>query len=130
MLSISMVWLKQRLQAKFKDHHVNLQDQNIDINLIQSSLNCCGIKGASDWLILDTVVPSSCCVSGVTSNCDTKIVENLWPAGCYNQLSYFIDNNIGLMSLLVVAFAAVTLIGVFCSFSWAKKISTSYESLY
>lgn len=124
-----MVWLKQRLQAKFNAHHVTLQDDvTVDMNLIQSALNCCGVQGMSDWTTLDLAVPSSCCASGL-ENCDTRIADNVWPQGCFKQMDSFIDHNIGLMSLLVLSFAAVTLLGVFCSFSYAKKFSSSYERI-
>lgn len=134
LLSVSMLWLKQRLQMNFNEH-VNMQEGPIDMDLIQSSLNCCGLRGFGDWVQLVNAtssssaghlsIPSSCCSSPY---CDTRNSDNLWPQGCVSQMETFIDNNVGVMSLLVLSFAAVTLLGVFCSFSFARKVSvSSYE---
>lgn len=99
----------------------------MDMDLIQSSLKCCGLKGAEDWFnVLHSAVPSSCCLSDIP-NCDTRQAGNVWTRGCTTEMESFIDNNIGVISILVLFFAAVGLFGVFCSFSWARKYSSSYE---
>lgn len=127
-MSVCLLWLKEQLQLKLGAHRLNVQDSSIDMNLIQSSLKCCGLKGGvADWTSLDLSVPVSCCSSA--DNCNVMAAVGLWPEGCYSQMGVFIDNNIGIMSLLVLVFAAVTLFGVFCSFSWAKKYSPEYEIL-
>lgn len=127
LLSLSMVWLKQQLLAKFNAHRVDFDDATINMNFIQSSLNCCGIQGLSDWTTIHLAVPGSCCLA---ESCDTRFAENLWSQGCHSQMSSFMDNNLGVMSLLVLSFSAVSLMGVFCSFSFAKRFSSTYEIIY
>lgn len=131
LLSVSMVWLKQKLMAKFNDlqRHGDsslFTSSDIDMHLIQTSLKCCGFTGPGDWVKAGRTV-SSCCTF---ANCDPGKLSNLFTKGCVGEMEKFVDSNIGAMSLLLLVFGVVSLVGVFCSFSWARKYSvSSYEEI-
>lgn len=99
------------------------------IDVMQSTLHCCGIYGYADWRNLNPPkdVPSSCCKE---PKCEPNDVEQIYTDGCYNLVLDFINNNIGLVAGTAIGVAFFPLVGIFLACCLASNINKAeYEQV-
>ncbi|KAJ8974805.1 hypothetical protein NQ317_000406 [Molorchus minor] len=75
-----------------------------DFDRIQQTLHCCGNHGPTDWLNLNTPqpIPISCCIK---ANCNTDIDGEIYTEGCYDKVTDFLFENIGIVAGAAVGIA-------------------------
>jgi len=74
-------------------------------NLMQSNLECCGVRGSKDWVNVN--VPASCCME---QNCTTSDPSKIWNEGCSDKIFSILKTEYGMYAAAILA--AVELLGV------------------
>lgn len=98
------------------------------VDLLQESLQCCGVHSPTDWDGLLTkgsaeteqsvLVPKSCCDTfNEKGDC-----ERVYQEGCYPRLRFLVSQGTMLISTGATAVALVQILGVICAFMLAKSI--------
>ncbi|XP_030768128.1 tetraspanin-7-like isoform X2 [Sitophilus oryzae] len=119
-------------RAMMNYHNANSSQVSSDLDLIQSTLHCCGNHKASDWLELELPhalpIPPSCCIK---DGCNTEVDRGeIYTQGCYNKVIDFLDANIGIVAGAAVGIAFFPLVGVILSCCLASIINkTKYEQM-
>jgi multisubunit Na+/H+ antiporter MnhG subunit len=106
------------------------------IDLIQSTLKCCGTKNLTDWFKTEWAqqkrsVPLSCCKN--QSKCDHTDMKNfndVYQKGCYQMIYTTIESNFALISGISFASAIIILGGSLISCSLARNLNKNrYEQV-
>jgi len=100
--------------ARLWDNRNNQGNAQIWDN-IQTTLQCCGLNSASEWILL---VPTSCCASGTTA-C-TAI--NAFSTGCNTALNDFIATSGNIIGAVALGVAGIELIGFIFACCLANSI--------
>ncbi|KZC08195.1 Tetraspanin-7 [Dufourea novaeangliae] len=100
------------------------------IDSMQSTLQCCGNKGYTDWLnIYPQKIPLSCC-KVAAENCDTTDTNDIYTQGCYTRVLDLINSNIGLVAGTAIGVAIFPFMGVFLACCLASNINkVKYEQV-
>jgi hypothetical protein len=108
-----MVYINRNLEPDFHKWLIKYPDTTESHKMwdtAQTSLRCCGLKGASDWKLLNKTVPDSCCIEVV--NCD---VTHWWHRGCLSllqdDLNLVVGVYIGILSCQII-FQVMAVIGM------------------
>ncbi|XP_076766042.1 tetraspanin-7 [Xylocopa sonorina] len=102
-----------------------------DINIIQSTLACCGNRGYTDWLKMypPREIPQSCC-KVTAESCDVTNTNDIYTQGCYTRVLDFINNNFSMIAGLGVGVASFPFIGVLLACCLASNINkANYEQV-
>lgn len=106
----------------------NLNDPNDPKNLViddlQKNLKCCGASGAKDYNA--TNLPLSCCPQNSESS-SSCTENNAYIQGCVKAIVELITDNYSFISLFVVVFALIQIIGILFSCLLARSIRSSYH---
>lgn len=108
------------------------------IDLLQSSLDCCGIQTYHDWERTDwrkhsnETVPKSCCIH--PHKCQNHVYDfdktDIYNDGCYDKVVKFVDDNMGTIGGAALGIAFFQLVGVILSCCLAKHINKAkYEQV-
>ncbi|KAG7208856.1 hypothetical protein KM043_015041 [Ampulex compressa] len=101
------------------------------IDAMQSTLQCCGNRGYTDWLNVypEKEVPLSCC-SVAQDACDTNDSAQIYTQGCYTRVLDLINGNICLFAGTAFGVALFPLVGVFLACCLASNINKAkYEQV-
>ncbi|XP_076338634.1 tetraspanin-6-like [Tachypleus tridentatus] len=116
---------------KYKGHN-SVQDKDLD--LLQSTLHCCGVDNYTDWFETHwssktKSVPVSCCK--IEKNCKNKpltVVTDIFQQGCYEKVVNFVNGNLKIIGGGAVAIACFQLLGVLLACCLAKNVNKAkYE---
>ncbi|XP_016922937.2 tetraspanin-7 [Apis cerana] len=105
--------------------------KSANIDTMQSTLQCCGNRGYTDWLNMSPPkeISLSCCKVPINI-CDINDINNIYTQGCYTRVLHFINGNIGLVAGIAVGVAFFPLIGVFLACCLASNINkVKYEQV-
>ncbi|XP_013782020.1 tetraspanin-6-like [Limulus polyphemus] len=143
-LAISAYMFRQKIQNQFKDNMKNmLKDYrgskkgiDMDLDLLQSTIHCCGVDNYTDWFESswaggEKAVPKSCCKN--VQECTNKPlinVDQIYQNGCSNIIIGVTKKYANVILGVSGGFALFQLLGTLMSFTLGKIISKNqYELL-
>ncbi|XP_029162715.1 tetraspanin-6-like [Nylanderia fulva] len=101
------------------------------IDIMQSTLHCCGNRGYADWRNLNPPkeIPSSCCK--LSDECEPNDrVDQIYTDGCYIRVLDCLNSSIGLVAGIAIAVAFFPLVGIFLACGLASNINKAeYEQV-
>jgi hypothetical protein len=117
------VTFKQGLGKMIKSYP---KDKN-SVDLLQTSIKCCGTEKYQDWFKTEWAnqtnsVPESCCrvpvVNCTHENLPTRMnsnVTDIFTTGCFSVFNSAIENNYGIISIVLLGSSLIILIGCIIS---------------
>lgn len=103
------------------------------LNILQSSLQCCGIQNYTDWYDSPWSngthsVPESCCKARKCIHEHEVDESTIYTKGCFETVVAFLDTNMGNIGAAALGIGFFQLIGVILSCCLAKHINKAkYE---
>jgi CD63 antigen len=121
--------LEKQFNKTFDDFPNNVESQHA-WSLIQSELECCGIKSYTDWhkIFPNGSLPSSCCPTLPLhqKNC---VATSASKAGCMNKLLNIMDTKSLLLGVAGFGIAIVQLLGVVFACCLSRAFKEHYETV-
>jgi len=115
-MGIAAFAYRQTLEDSFKNGLQNsmrtyqtIEENRDAVDLMQRTLQCCGVDGYQDWQRYNTPVPESCCK---TAGCKTTSVNAINQIGCYTTVVDFIDSSSQTIGIVLLVVAAVHVLGL------------------
>lgn len=100
-------------------------DENKEfIDIVQSSLHCCGVNSPLDYGI--RTPPGSCCGKEQSETC----IENIYQTGCAIEIKNAISTAGTVLGSVVIAIAGVELIGIIFALCLANSIKNAERRGY
>ncbi|KAJ0180320.1 hypothetical protein K1T71_003724 [Dendrolimus kikuchii] len=124
--------IMRHLNATIKDYKTNPEVAK-SFDIIQTDLNCCGIKSADDWPKNGLPIPDSCCSakevsSGATTPCGTDS-PYFHSVGCLDKLVNYMKDIAYVLGGVGLGIAVVQLLGVIFACCLARSIRSQYETV-
>ncbi|XP_063701517.1 tetraspanin-7-like [Culicoides brevitarsis] len=135
-MAVSVYAYKDRLAADF-DQSLNRSMEeygpnkvhSYDIDVMQKTFHCCGVKGPNDWSEKPKPdpIPRSCCIM---PNCDVQDETQVYPSGCYDKVMAFLNTNMSVIGGIALGIIIFPLFGTILACSLAANINkTRYEPM-
>lgn len=125
--------LPEILEKQFNktlDDYANSVEAQHAWSLVQGELECCGIKGPTDWrpIFKNKTVPAMCChlLPESVKHCTTDHASKI---GCLPKLLQFLDNKSLLLGGVGIGIALVQLIGVIFACCLSRAFRENYETV-
>ncbi|XP_071858765.1 tetraspanin 6 isoform X1 [Bombus fervidus] len=118
--------ITENYEKLFKNYGVN-EDSTKVVDLVQSSLHCCGVYSSKDFSLHNLSIPPSCC--GLTEKQTCSSID-AYPVGCVSELKRAISNAGTILGSLAIAIAGVELIGIIFALCLANSIRNAQRRGY
>ncbi|XP_066586848.1 CD63 antigen-like [Prorops nasuta] len=124
--------LENRMNSTMHEYN-SKDDVRKSWDIIQSDLQCCGMKGPFDWTSVrgfsNKVVPDTCCKEvAAGSTCDANAIT-IRGDGCLTKLQAAIEENALILGGVGIGIALIQLIGVIFACCLARSIRREYETV-
>jgi len=97
------------------------------VDIMQATLQCCGVESYKDWENLGLPVPDACCKM---QDCNTKIIPNIYEVGCYTTVVNFVNSSGKLIGIICLAVAGFQILGLTLTCLLANCINKwKYETI-
>ncbi|CAL7951851.1 unnamed protein product [Xylocopa violacea] len=119
--------IAENYRTLFNDYDTNPENKEI-VNLVQSTLQCCGVVSAKDYSKLpNNIIPWSCCnkQEGETCSVDESAKE-----GCAQAIKDALSTAGTVLGSIAIAVAGIELIGIIFSLCLANSIKNSERRGY
>ncbi|XP_043596255.1 CD63 antigen-like isoform X1 [Bombus pyrosoma] len=118
--------ITENYEKVFKNYGMN-NDSTKMIDLVQSSLHCCGVYSSKDFILHNRSIPPSCCGLTEEQTCSSK---DVYEVGCVQELKRAISNAGTILGSLAIAIAGVELIGIVFALCLANSIRNAERRGY
>ncbi|XP_017791370.1 PREDICTED: CD63 antigen-like isoform X2 [Habropoda laboriosa] len=112
---------------KMFDTYSTSQENREIIDVVQASLQCCGIDSAQDYISRNIAVPWSCCGEQQDKTCS---VENSYNSGCVKSLKAALSTAGNILGGVAIGIAGVELIGIIFALCLANSIRNAQRRGY
>ncbi|KAK9877361.1 hypothetical protein WA026_017758 [Henosepilachna vigintioctopunctata] len=118
--------VKEALDKSFQKYDSKNNQYKDAIDILQQSMECCGLYDASTWERLG--IPSSCCADN--SKPCFKSSKDFFTKGCFDELFSFLDVAFRVLGHVIIAIGAAELLGAifgcYLSGNIARRIRERY----
>ncbi|KAG6442152.1 hypothetical protein O3G_MSEX002187 [Manduca sexta] len=102
-------------------------------DIVQTDLECCGIKGPEDWAAHNLTIPSTCCTgieinNSMAAQC-TSSSPGFHSEGCLDKLVTHFKDIAMVLGGVGLGIALVQLLGVIFACCLARSIRSQYETV-
>ena len=105
--------MQEAMSSYMKNGSTATEDIIATFDSIQSGLDCCGTESPTDWYMIGTQIPASCCIE---EGCTTLIINDVHKTGC----AYHLKTNfqwIGILSVIVaIIVTCMEIFGIIISY--------------
>jgi len=133
--------LPQLLNSTMNYYTTNVADQRT-WDFVQTSFNCCGLTGPSDWqnrgFNNTWTVPDSCCITAKrNTSCGYNVLsypQTSWNTyintnGCYTSMSSGLSQSVIIIGVVALVLCFVQLMGITCASCLAHEIHNQYQPM-
>ncbi|XP_003399497.1 CD63 antigen isoform X2 [Bombus terrestris] len=110
----------------FNNYSVDKDSREV-VDLVQSSLHCCGVHSSKDFNLHNLPIPPSCCGLAEGQTCP---LNDVYKVGCVNELKDAISKAGTILGSLAIAIAGVELIGIIFALCLANSIRNAERRGY
>ncbi|XP_024224694.1 CD63 antigen [Bombus impatiens] len=110
--------ISENYEKIFKNYGTDKESTRV-IDIVQSSLHCCGVYSSKDFILHNLRIPPSCCGLAENQTCSSNDVYEI---GCVPELRQAISNAGTVLGSLAIAIAGVELIGIIFALCLANSI--------
>ncbi|XP_033194795.1 CD63 antigen-like isoform X2 [Bombus vosnesenskii] len=110
--------ISENYEKIFKNYGTDKESTRV-IDIVQSSLHCCGVYSSKDFILHNLRIPPSCCGLAENQTCSSN---DVYEVGCVPELRQAISNAGTVLGSLAIAIAGVELIGIIFALCLANSI--------